>query len=62
MAYGRGNRGTMDTFFSHEFWHVSMPDNKVSFRSAHVRKFKQLASYIAVKAEILVVFVKNEIF
>ena len=38
-----------------------MPDNKVSFRNAHVRKFKQLSSYIAVKAEILVVFLKNEI-
>ena len=38
-----------------------MPDNKVSFRNAHVRKFKQLSSYIAVKAKILVVFLKNEI-
>ena len=25
-----------------------MPDIKVSFRNAHVRKFKQLSSYIAV--------------
>ena len=52
-------RGTMDTF---QPWILTcMPDNKVSFRNAHVRKFKQLSSYIAVKAEILVVFLKNEI-
>ena len=37
------------------------PDNKDFFRNAHVRKFKQLSSYIAVKAEILVVFLRNEI-
>ena len=57
----RGNRGTVDTFFCLEFWHVCLtikfPLGMPMLGNLSNYQF----SYIAAYAEILVVFLKNEI-